>query len=180
MLNQTGNQVVLVDEHGKQVGVAEKLAAHEAGQLHLAFSVMIYRETEQGAEYLLQKRAMDKYHSGGLWTNTCCSHPGVNETIESAAKRRLYEELGIDAPLPLALGERFIYRAELDNQLVEHELDQIVLCRVDEVSVYPNPEEVMDYRWWRSEDIARARMEDPAQFTAWFGDVMDRINPSLA
>ncbi|KKD60648.1 isopentenyl-diphosphate delta-isomerase [Grimontia sp. AD028] len=174
------DQVVLVTENGEPTGLAEKLAAHEQGLLHLAFSVMIYRETPHGREYLLQQRAMGKYHSGGLWTNTCCSHPMQGESFEAAAKRRLNEELGIVAPLSFEMGESFCYRAELDNNLTEHELDQIIVCQVDDVTLVPNPDEVMDWRWWPQQEMSAAMGEKPEQFTAWFRQVVDKIEVQLA
>ncbi|MGF1708817.1 isopentenyl-diphosphate Delta-isomerase [Enterovibrio baiacu] len=174
------NQVVLVTECGQQTGLADKMAAHEQGLLHLAFSVMIYRETTKGREYLLQQRAQSKYHSGGLWTNTCCSHPMQGESFEKAATRRLNEELGIVAPLAFEMGVSFCYRAELDNNLTEHELDQIILCKVDEVELVPNPEEIMDWRWWPQQEMSAAMAQSPEQFTAWFEQVVGHVEGQLA
>lgn len=173
------DQVVLVTEKGEPTGLAEKMAAHQQGLLHLAFSVMIYRETEKGREYLLQQRALGKYHSGGLWTNTCCSHPMQGESFETAAARRLNEELGIAAPLQFEMGETFCYRAELDNNLTEHELDQIIVCKVDDVAMTPNPEEVMGWRWWPEQEMSSTMAQSPELFTAWFGMVVNRIERQL-
>ncbi|MDD1781703.1 isopentenyl-diphosphate Delta-isomerase [Enterovibrio sp. ZSDZ35] len=173
------NQVVLVTEKGEPVGLAEKMAAHQEGLLHLAFSVMIYRDTTEGREYLLQQRALSKYHSGGLWTNTCCSHPMQGEAFEVAAKRRLFEELGIEVPLEFAMGEMFCYRAELDNNLTEHELDQIILCKVDDVPLNPNPDEVMGWRWWPQQELASAMQVSPECFTAWFTQVVEKVETQL-
>lgn len=174
------DQVVLVTESGEPTGLAEKLAAHQQGLLHLAFSVMIYRETPAGREYLLQQRALGKYHSGGLWTNTCCSHPMQGEPVDVAARRRLNEELGIVAPLDLKLGDRFCYRAELENGLTEHELDQVIVSCVDDVDLVPDPEEVMNWRWWTEREIGEALREKPEQFTAWFRQVLDKVSLQLA
>lgn len=114
--------IILVDEQDREVGSGEKIAVHRAGTLHRAFSVFILRRGATGAvELLLQRRAADKYHCGGLWTNTCCSHPNVNEAVADAAQRRLYEEVGITTKL-YAVGT-FCYRAEFANGLIEHELD---------------------------------------------------------
>ncbi|WP_028023597.1 isopentenyl-diphosphate Delta-isomerase [Enterovibrio calviensis] len=174
------NQVVLVTESGEVTGLAEKMVAHQQGLLHLAFSVMIYRETATGREYLLQQRAEHKYHSGGLWTNTCCSHPMQGESFEAAATRRLNEELGIVAPLQYQMGVTFCYRAALDNDLTEHELDQIILCEVDDVELVPNPDEIMDWRWWPEQEMNTAMAASPEHFTAWFAQVVGHVEGQLA
>ena len=114
-------KVILVDENDNQVGLMPKLEAHQKGLLHRAFSIFIFNSKY---ELLLQKRASSKYHSGGLWTNTCCSHPREGEDILDAAKRRLFEEMGIETSLRKV--HDFIYKAELDNDLTEHEFDQIL------------------------------------------------------
>ncbi|PKF50361.1 isopentenyl-diphosphate Delta-isomerase [Enterovibrio nigricans] len=173
------NQVVLVTEKGEPIGLAEKMLAHQEGLLHLAFSVMIYRETAEGREYLLQQRALSKYHSGGLWTNTCCSHPMQGEAFEAAATRRLFEELGIETQLEFEMGDLFCYRAELDNNLIEHELDQIILCKVDDVVLNPNPDEVMSWRWWPQRELALEMQSSPERFTAWFTQVVDKVERQL-
>ena len=108
-------QVVLVDEQDQEVGLMEKLEAHEKGRLHRAFSVLLFNSKD---EFLIQKRANHKYHSGGLWSNSCCSHPRPGEAIEEAGRRRLLEEINIEAKVTKAF--HFEYRAELDNNLVEH------------------------------------------------------------
>ncbi|WP_407332151.1 isopentenyl-diphosphate Delta-isomerase [Enterovibrio sp. 27052020O] len=171
--------VVLVTESGEPIGLADKMAAHQQGLLHLAFSVMIYRETAVGREYLLQQRAQSKYHSGGLWTNTCCSHPMQGEAFDVAAARRLHEELGIVAPLTFQMGTTFCYRAELDNNLTEHELDQIIACEADNVALVPNPDEVMDWRWWPEQEMCDAMRTTPERFTAWFSLVVGHIEKQL-
>ncbi|KXF80372.1 isopentenyl-diphosphate Delta-isomerase [Enterovibrio coralii] len=173
------DQVVLVTEKGEPIGLAEKMAAHQEGLLHLAFSVMIYRDTQAGREYLLQQRALSKYHSGGLWTNTCCSHPMQGEAFEAAAKRRLFEELGIEMPLEFAMGDLFCYRAELDNNLTEHELDQIILCKADDVPLNPNPDEVMSWRWWPQQELVSEMQASPERFTAWFSQVVEKVENQL-
>ncbi len=167
------NQVVLVTKEGKQIGLEDKLVAHQKGLLHSAFSIMIYRETSTGREYLLQRRALSKYHSGGLWTNTCCSHPYPGEPFQIAASRRLYEELGITEALDMQLRDSFYYRVELDNNLIEHEIDQIILCEVSDVTITPNPEEVMQLQWWHQDKITDSLENEPHQFTAWFKEVLD-------
>ncbi|MGF1725226.1 isopentenyl-diphosphate Delta-isomerase [Photobacterium nomapromontoriensis] len=166
--------VILVDPQGRELGAQEKMQAHRDGALHLAFSVLLYRNRATGREYLLQQRAMDKYHSGGLWTNTCCSHPRLGETMEQAGIRRLAEEMGIVDVEQLDDIANFIYQAKLDNQLVEHELDHVLVAESD-VIVEPNPAEVMAYRWWPQADLAQAVAKHPTQFTAWFNQVLDAV-----
>ncbi len=167
----TEEYVILVDSQGEFQGLQEKMAAHKEGALHLAFSVLLYRNTPSGREYLLQQRAMHKYHSGGLWTNTCCSHPRQHESIEQAGIRRLAEEMGITDVNALTDIGHFCYHATLDNQLFEHELDHVLVADAGEISVVPNPDEVMDYRWWKEEDIKQALVSQPELFTAWFSQV---------
>ncbi|PSW15172.1 isopentenyl-diphosphate Delta-isomerase [Photobacterium sanctipauli] len=165
-------QVILVDPQGRELGEKEKMQAHRDGDLHLAFSVLLYRNRSDQREYLMHQRALGKYHSGGLWTNTCCSHPRVGETFAQAGIRRLEEEMGITAVQQLTDIGHFVYRAELDSQLVEHELDHILVAQVDELTVSPHPDEVMAYRWWPSGELAQAVVDTPELFTAWFPQVL--------
>src|SRR5688572_18081340 len=116
------DQVVLVDSSDKEVGVMDKMEAHRKGVLHRAFSVLLFNSK---GEILLQKRSAVKYHSAGLWTNTCCSHPKPNESIDTAIRRRLIEEMGIDIQSEFAY--KFEYRAAFDNGLIEHELDHVYI-----------------------------------------------------
>ncbi|WP_025674813.1 isopentenyl-diphosphate Delta-isomerase [Salinivibrio socompensis] len=177
MTSTQRHHVVLVSPSGEPQGIAEKLEAHQQGWLHMAFSVMLFRCNASGErEYLLQRRAAEKYHSGGLWTNTCCSHPKKDEPVAAAAKRRLYEELGIARPLDFTMGPWFEYRAELGNGLVEHELDQVIACEVNRVDMILNPDEVEDCRWWSESEIKQAVADTPEQFTAWFEQVLTQIN----
>lgn len=170
--------MVLVDESGQPIGSMEKMAAHQhGGQLHLAFSVMLLRTGIKGREYLLQRRAESKYHSGGLWTNTCCSHPYIDEPIVVAAQRRLTEELGIilDSTTQLEVVTSFIYRAELDRGLVEHEFDHVLIGEVTELAIELNPDEVSEARWWSEEEILSQLQLKKTPFTAWFHDVFQAI-----
>ena len=131
-------QVILVDEHDNAIGLMEKMEAHRLAKLHRAFSVFAMNDKN---EILLQRRALHKYHSGGLWTNTCCSHPRDGENVEEAAKRRLMEEMGFTCDVKRIFS--FIYKAELDNDLTEHELDHVLIARWnDDPNV--NPDEVAD------------------------------------
>ena len=165
------DDLILVDEHDNPVGYAEKLAAHEnGGQLHRAFSVIIFNSA---GELLLQQRASGKYHFGGLWTNTCCSHPRRGETTLDAAHKRLQHELGFDTPL----AERFsfVYRAtDPASGLTEHEFDHVFVGRFDG-DPRPNPEEVGDWKWIRP-DVLRADMRSqPERYTPWFALSVERV-----
>lgn len=140
----------------------EKMEAHQKGLLHRAFSVFI---TNSKGEMLLQQRALTKYHSGGLWTNTCCSHPLPGENVLSAAHRRLPEEMGFDCPMQEVYS--FTYRAALDNGLTEHEFDH-VLVGVYDGAVTPDAEEVLAYRFLTIAAIRRLLAEEPDTFTHWF------------
>ncbi len=158
--------VILVDEHDNEVGTEEKLKAHESGLLHRAFSVCVLRKHDAGWQILLQQRAHGKYHSGGLWTNTCCSHPRPGEQTVKAAERRLQEEMGITAPLLFA--GSFIYRAALDNNLIEHELDHVLIALVDnDINISLNAEEAMDHRWVDLASLRQDIKNHPQNYTAW-------------
>ncbi len=154
--------VILVDPHDRQIGVEEKMKAHREGRLHRAFSVFVFNEK---SEMLLQKRAPQKYHSGGLWTNACCSHPRPDETVEQAAVRRLQEEMGFVCELKKA--SHFIYKAELDGGLIEHEFDHVFIGNYDG-KVCPNSDEVADYRWFSIQKIKHELEHFPEKYTAWF------------
>lgn len=159
-------RVVLVDERDVQVGTMEKQQAHREGRLHRAFSVFVLNAC---GEVLLQRRAAEKYHSAGLWTNTCCSHPRPGEPVAAAARRRLREEMGIDAALTPLFA--FTYRARVGPELEEHEYDHVFLARHDGDPV-PDAEEVDAWRWVPMEDAAREAREHPEAFTPWFRIVL--------
>lgn len=154
--------VVLVDDMDRERGQMEKMEAHRAGELHRAFSVFV---VNGAGELLLQQRAWEKYHSGGLWTNTCCSHPRPGEPVEAAAVRRLREEMGLACALKPAF--QFVYRSALDHGLVEHEFDHVFIGRTDGVPVV-NRAEVADFRYAGWEVVAQELEEAPERFTAWF------------
>ncbi|MDZ7344528.1 MAG: isopentenyl-diphosphate Delta-isomerase [candidate division KSB1 bacterium] len=155
-------QVILVDRDDRQIGVEEKLKAHREGKLHRAFSIFVFNKKR---EMLLQKRAAHKYHSGGLWTNACCSHPRPGEPIALAAARRLQEEMGFDCALKKAF--HFHYEARLDHQLVENEFDHVFVGQYDG-PVRPNPDEVMEYRWLSIQKIKEELQHSPENYTVWF------------
>ena len=129
--------VILVDEFDNPLGEMEKMEAHRKGMLHRAFSVFIFNDKK---ELLIQQRSIEKYHSGGLWSNTCCSHPRIDEDLLSAGKRRLMEEMGFITDLEKKFS--FVYRAELDNNLTEHELDHVLFGRFNKTANF-NEKEVM-------------------------------------
>ena len=158
--------VILVNTADQPVGRMEKFEAHQRGLLHRAFSVFLFNER---GETLLQQRAAGKYHSPLLWTNSCCSHQREGESNLEAATRRLHEELGIDPSQISELKDsfHFIYRAEFDNGLTEHELDHVILGRFDG-SVSLNTEEVEAVRWISMPDLTREMDAHPEQFTVWF------------
>jgi len=174
-MNLFEERVILVDEHDAPQGTMEKMEAHERGLLHRAFSIFLFNSS---GELLLQQRALGKYHSGGLWTNTCCSHPRVGETVEEAAVRRLREEMGLEAPMQRAF--HFIYRAELDHGMIEHELDH-VLIGVSDAPPQINPEEVASHRYVALEELQSEMAHHPERFTAWFRicfpEVLTRVHP---
>jgi len=160
MMNQ--EQVVLVDTQDRPIGRMEKMEAHRQGLLHRAFSVFILNS--QG-ELMLQQRALDKYHSGGLWTNSCCSHPRPGEDVLNAGARRLSEEMGFETQLRKAFD--FIYRADLDNDMIEHELDHVLVGYFDGVPEL-NPTEAADYRWVSLPAVKAEIEKNPEDFTVWF------------
>jgi len=143
-------QVVLVNELDHEIGLMEKMEAHEKALLHRAFSVFVFNAK---GELLLQQRAFEKYHSGGLWTNTCCSHPRPNETVLDAANRRLMEEMGFQTPLQKVFD--FIYQAAFSNGLTEHEFDHVFIGHY-EGEILPDPQEVHAYEY-RTMDLSRLR-----------------------
>ncbi|MBS1976404.1 MAG: isopentenyl-diphosphate Delta-isomerase [Bacteroidetes bacterium] len=154
--------VILVDEMDREMGTMEKMAAHRQGLLHRAFSVVLFNSK---GELLMQKRAAGKYHSAGLWTNTCCSHPRPHESIETAARRRLVEEMGIDIKTNFAF--KFNYKAELDNNLTENECDHILVGTFDGTPVV-NPAEVADWKFEGLDSIRLRIKKNPETFTHWF------------
>jgi len=154
--------VILVDNNDNQVGLMPKLEAHQKGLLHRAFSVFIFNSKY---ELLLQKRASSKYHSAGLWTNTCCSHPREGEKTLDAANRRLIEEMGIQTSLRKV--HDFIYRAELDNDLTEHEFDHVFYGIYNEDPVI-NKDEADDFKWIDMDSLNEDIRTNGNNYTVWF------------
>lgn len=162
------DQVVLVDEFDTAHGTADKLEAHVEGWLHRAFSVFIF---DQKGRLLLQQRNVRKYHSGGLWSNTCCSHPRPGEAVEAAARRRLLEEMGFECPLERAFG--FVYHSEVGAGLYEHEYDHVFVGSFDG-SVTPDPDEASDWDWVDVDALRTDIARHPERYTAWFKIALDR------
>jgi len=165
-------EVILVDEHDNALGVLGKLEAHLTGRLHRAISVFIFNS--QG-ELLLQQRAAGKYHSAGLWSNTCCSHPRAGESSLAAARRRLQEEMGLDCPLTFRYS--FIYKAELDHGLTEHEYDHVFFGASDAVPI-PDPAEVGAYRYISLDRLNMYIEQQPEHYTEWFKLCIAKFNNS--
>lgn len=157
--------LILVDGLDREVGTATKWQAHAEGLLHRAFSVVLIREGEGGPELLLAQRAMGKYHSGGLWANSCCSHPRMGEDVLDAAYRRVSEELGCEA-LDLRELASFVYYEPFENGLAEHEYDHVLLGRMGREGT-PDPSEVMAVRWVGVDELATELADHPERFCAW-------------
>lgn len=167
-------EVILVNEQDEQVGSMEKMEAHRKGVLHRAFSVFIFNDRN---EMLLQQRAITKYHSGGLWTNACCSHPRIGEETEAAALRRLHEELGFTTSLKKIFD--FHYNASFDNGLTEHEFDHVYVGTYNG-KIKPNPTEVKDYCYKKIEEVTATILSHPHKYTAWFCIAFPKVVAWLA
>ena len=165
--------VILVDEQDNPLGVMEKMEAHRLARLHRAFSVFVFNKA---GELLLQQRAPGKYHSAGLWTNTCCSHPMPGEAVDAAALRRLQEEMGFSTELEKAFA--FLYMAAFDNGLTEHEYDH-VFTGIYEGAIHPDPDEVCDYRYIPMDSLREWVDRSPGDFTEWFKIALPRLEAYL-
>lgn len=162
-------KVILVDTDDNPIGTMPKLEAHEKALLHRAFSVFILN---QKGQLMLQQRALHKYHSPGLWTNTCCSHQREGEENIAAGMRRLKEEMGFTTSLQTLFS--FIYKAPFDNGLTEHELDHVLFGHYESSPII-NTEEVADWKWMDLEDVAQQINESPQEFTVWFKIIFARF-----
>lgn len=155
-------KVILVNEKDEPIGLMAKMEAHEKALLHRAFSVFVFNEKN---ELMIQQRALGKYHSPGLWTNTCCSHQREGESNVEAGKRRLQEEMGFTTELRDTVS--FIYKAPFDNGLTEHEFDHILVGEFFG-EPEPNPEEAHDWKWMSLEDLKQDMQVNPKLYTEWF------------
>ena len=163
------NDIILVDELDREIGTAEKMAVHRTGRLHRAFSILI---VDSRGEMLLQKRARGKYHSGGLWTNACCSHPRSGKSLRGEANRRLFEEMGLRCELEEIFS--FRYRAELPNGLVENEYDHVFLGKSD-AEPRPDPAEAEAWRRVDLQELQAEMAREPGRFTPWFRMIMKKF-----
>lgn len=166
-------QVILVDRNDNEIGLMAKMEAHEKGVLHRAFSVFVFN---QHGEMMLQRRALSKYHSPGLWSNTCCSHPRKGETALEAAHRRTVEEMGFDCEMNKAFS--FIYKADFDNGLTEHEFDHVIIGKYDKEPVI-NPEEVDSWKWIKLDELKKDMNENPEKYTVWFRIAFKEVEKQL-
>lgn len=157
-----GPQVILVDENDQEIGTMAKLTAHREGRLHRAVSAFVFN---QDGHLLLQQRAQEKYHSAGLWSNTCCGHPLPGETALAAMHRRLKEEMGFDCDLQEV--HAFSYRVEFANGLIEHEFDHVFVGRFDGVP-RPDPQEAIAWQWMALPVLEEEMRADPDKYTYWF------------
>ncbi|MGJ5642290.1 isopentenyl-diphosphate Delta-isomerase [Formosa sp. S-31] len=165
----TEEKVILVDENDMPIGHMSKLEAHEKGVLHRAFSVFVFNDKD---ELMLQQRALDKYHTPGLWTNTCCSHQREGESNIEAGRRRLQEEMGFVTALEETTS--FIYKSPFENGLIEHEYDHILIGYYnDEPKI--NPEEVADWKWMSLKDVQEDIKLRPEIYTSWFKIIFDKF-----
>lgn len=170
----TEEMVILVNENDEQIGLMPKMEAHEKAVLHRAFSVFIFNDKY---ELMLQQRALDKYHSPGLWTNTCCSHQRDGESSIEAGKRRLFEEMGFTTTLKEKIA--FIYKAPFDNGLTEHEYDHVLVGNYNDVPVL-NKEEVAAWKWMPLDEVKADILNSPANYTAWFKIIFEKFHESLS
>ena len=162
-------KVILVDENDKPIGLMEKIEAHEKALLHRAFSVFVLNSKN---ELMLQQRAKHKYHSPGLWTNTCCSHQRENETTLNAGNRRLMEEMGFSTPLKEKFS--FIYKAAFDNGLTEHEYDHVLLGYYENDPVL-NKDEAENWKWMAISEIKIDIKNNPNSYTPWFKIIFEKF-----
>lgn len=161
--------IIQVDKNDREIGPVEKMEAHRKAILHRAFSILVFNSKN---ELLLHKRASEKYHSPNLWTNTCCSHPRFNESLNNAVYRRLQEEMGFTCELKEIFS--FIYKIEFEDDLFEHEFDHVFIGSY-EGEINPNTEEVSDYKWLTLEDIEKDISINPNDYTFWFKRLMPEV-----
>jgi len=165
--------ILTVDENDNVIGKEEKIKIHREGKLHRAFSIFVFNSK---GELLLQRRAGSKYHSGGLWTNTCCSHQRAEETLEKAIHRRLKEEMGFDCELKEAF--TFTYRVKFDNGLFENEYDHVFFGKFDG-KPEPNPKEVDEWKWVSLEELRKDIQKNPDDYTYWLKVSIDKVISNL-
>lgn len=168
------SRLILVDTMDMPVGTAEKMEAHQKALLHRAFSVFIFNSK---GEMLLQQRAVNKYHSGGLWSNACCSHPYQGQETKAAAEKRLQEEMGFTTPLNKAF--EFIYNASFDNGLTEYEYDHVFIATYDG-KISPDTTEVGDYCFIKMDELKESILSHPQKYTEWFKIAFPKLQNHMA
>ncbi|MFH0952160.1 MAG: isopentenyl-diphosphate Delta-isomerase [Patescibacteria group bacterium] len=161
--------VILVDKNDKEIGTMEKIQTHTEAKLHRCFSIFIFNFK---GKMLLQKRAANKYHSGGLWSNACCGHPKPGEKTEQAAQQRLKEEMGFSCDLRKLL--TFTYKASFHNGLTEWEIDH-VFCGVYNDEVRPDLEEAEEFKWLSTEELRKDIEDNPDNYTPWFKIALPKV-----
>jgi isopentenyl-diphosphate delta-isomerase len=166
-------QVILVDEQDRQVGIGEKISTHRQGLLHRAFSLWVINSK---GSILLQQRALSKYHCGGIWANACCGHPRPGEELMSAMHRRLQEEMGFDCDFEEKIS--FIYKVDFENGLNEHEFLHVSLG-VWDGTPKPNPDEVMNHKWLSVKDLEDEISRQPEKYAYWFRIAFEKLRPFL-
>lgn len=171
MISNEKQKILLVDENDCPLGIMDKMEVHQKGLLHRAISVIVFNSK---GEMLLQRRSLNKYHSAGKWSNTCCSHPYPDENPIDAARRRLFEEMGINVE-KLIFWKRLLYRVELENNLIENELDYIFICVTDELPNI-NKDEVMEYRYANFDSLFEDVSKNETNYTYWFKLILKELN----
>jgi len=165
-------KIILVNKKDNEIGIEEKIKAHKEGKLHRSFSIFIFNRE---GELLIQKRAKSKYHSPGLWSNTCCSHPRPGKNLEDETKRRLKEEMGFECNLREIFS--LIYKAKVGN-LIEHEFDHVFLGKFNG-EPRPNPEEVEDWKWVNLTELKKDIKENPQKYTFWFKKILKKYSRNI-
>lgn len=177
------DMLILVDENDNEIGYGEKMETHIMGRLHRAFSLFVFDKNSK--TLLIHQRATGKYHSGGQWTNSCCSHPRKGETLLDAVVRRAYEELGLEIPcgdgMVSGLTEvgKFQYFADFGD-ISEHEIDHVFIWETDgQARLHPDSEEVMDFMWIEPSRLTEWMQREPDRFTAWFAPALSMVKESV-
>lgn len=167
-------EVVLVDIENNERGTMEKMKAHKKAELHRAVSLFVFNSR---GEWLLQRRAKDKYHSACLWTNTCCGHPLPGESNENAALRRLRDEMGMECEIEEIF--HFVYKEELEDNLTEHELDYVFMGVTDTLPI-PDSDEVDAWKYISFAELEKDYINNPECYTVWFGKIFKRVNEIIS
>lgn len=173
-MNDNEQPVQLVDEQDNPLGTMNKMEAHRLPALHRAVSVLVFNSA---GDWLLHGRAAGKYHSACLWTNACCTHPFPGETYAVAARRRLQEEMGMDAGEELLHLFDFVYRAKVNDELTEHEYDRVFTLTSDALP-QPHPDEVDEWRYISPDALQQEMREHPECFTEWFKMIHQKVHGS--